>query len=100
LKQRPLERSIGYKVNVEDVVINVLGFIPLGFLGVHWLRQRMRGSIVRVAVLVVLAGFAVSFWIEEAQAYLPTRNSSLLDLITKVTGTIFGVIAACPFVNR
>ena len=100
LKQRPLERSIGYKINVEDVVINVLGFIPLGFLGVHWLRQRMRGPIVRVAVLVVLAGFAVSFGIEQAQAYLPTRNSSLLDLITNVTGTIFGVIAACPFVNR
>ena len=100
LKQRPLERSIGYKINVEDVVINVLGFIPLGFLGVLWLRQRMRGPIVRVAVLVVLAGFAVSFGIEQAQAYLPTRNSSLLDLITNVIGTIFGVIAACPFVNR
>jgi hypothetical protein len=31
LKQRPLERSIGYKINVEDVVINILGFIPFGF---------------------------------------------------------------------
>ena len=95
LKQRPLERSIGYKINVEDVVINILGFIPFGFLGVLWLRRRWRGPIVRVVVLVVLAGFAVSFGIEQAQAYLPTRNSSLLDLITNVVGTTFGVIAAC-----
>ena len=95
LVQRPLERSIGYKINVEDVFINILGFIPFGFLGVLWLRQRWRGPIVGVAVLVVLAGFAVSFGIEQAQAYLPTRNSSLLDLITNVVGTTFGVIAAC-----
>ena len=95
LVQRPLERSIGYKINVEDVVINILGFIPFGFLGVLWLRQRWRGPIVGVAVLVVLAGFAVSFGIELAQAYLPTRNSSLLDLITNVTGAVLGVVAAC-----
>jgi len=95
LVQRPLERSTGYKINVEDVVINILGFIPFGFLGVLWLRQRWRGPIVGVAVLVVLAGFAVSFGIEQAQAYLPTRDSSLLDLITNVVGTTFGVIAAC-----
>jgi hypothetical protein len=48
-----------------------------------------------VVVLVMLAGFAVSFGIEQAQAYLPTRNSSLLDLMTNVVGTAFGVIAAC-----
>ena len=95
LVQRPLERSTGYKINVEDVVINTLGFIPFGFLGVLWMRQRWRGPVLGVAVLVVLAGFAVSFGIEQAQAYLPTRNSSLLDLITNVVGTTFGVIAAC-----
>ena len=95
LKQRPFERSIGYKINVEDVIINIVGFIPFGFLGVLWLRQRWRWPIVRVVVLVMLAGFAVSFGIEQAQAYLPTRNSSLLDLITNVVGTTFGVIAAC-----
>ena len=95
LKQRPLEPSIGHKVNVEDVVINVLGFIPFGFLDVLWLIQRWRGQIVGVAVLIVLAGLAVSFRIKLAQAYMPTRNSSLLDLITNVTGAILGEIATC-----
>lgn len=100
LKQRLLDPSIGYSVNVEDVVINVLGFIPFGFLGTFWLRQRWRGRIVSVAVLVVLAGFAVSFGIELLQVCMPTRNSSLLDLITNVTGTILGVIAAWAVMKR
>ena len=90
-----MERSIGYKINVEDVVINILGFIPFGFLGVLWLRERWRGPIVGVVVLVMLAGFAVSFGIEQAQAYLPTRDSSLLDVITNMVGTTIRVIAAC-----
>jgi len=100
LKQRALEPSIGFEVNVADVVINVLGFIPLGFFGIFRLRQRKRGSIAGIAVLVVLAGFAMSLGIELAQAYMPTRNSSLIDLITNSSGTIFGVTAAILVVKR
>jgi VanZ family protein len=81
-------------------LINVLGFIPFGFLGVLWLRQRWSGLIGGVAVLVLLARSAMSFEIEIAQVCMPTRNSSLLDLINNVTGTVFGVIVACLVVNR
>ena len=95
LKQRTLERSIGYEVDVDDVVVNVLGFFPLGFFGIFWLRHSKKRPIAGIAALVVLVGFGMSFGIELAQAYMPTRNSSLLDLISNLTGTILGVLAAC-----
>ena len=100
LKQRALEPSIGYEINAEDVIVNILGFIPFGFFGMLWLRQRKRGPIAGIAVVVLLAGFAISFGIELAQAYMPTRNSSLIDLITNFSGTLFGVVAACLVVKR
>ena len=100
LKERPLGRSISYKVNREDVVINVLGFIPFGFLGALWLRQRRPGTIVGIALLVLPAGLALSFGIEFAQAYMPTRDSALLDFVTNAIGTIFGVFAAILVAKR
>jgi hypothetical protein len=52
---------------------------------------------VRLALLVllaVIAGFVVSFAIEYLQAYLPSRDSSLRDLITNILGTMIGAVAA------
>lgn len=94
IKQPPLERALGYEADVEDVVVNIVGFIPFGFLGVLWLRKRYAGSILAILVVVVLGGFALSLGIELAQSYMPTRNSSLLDLITNLTGTVIGAVAA------
>ena len=95
-----LEWSLGYDINVQDVVINVLGFVPFGFLGVFWMVTSRRVSLVAAAFTTLLIAFTMSLGIEVAQAYLPTRNSSLLDLITNVAGTIFGVIAACTVMRR
>jgi VanZ family protein len=51
-------------------------------------------------VLAVVAGLVVSFAIEYLQAYLPSRDSSLRDLITNVLGTAIGAIAAAWLVRR
>ena len=100
LKQRALEPLIGYEIDAEDVIVNILGFIPFGFFSMLCLRQRKRGPIAGIAVVVLLTGFAISFGIEVAQAYMPTRNSSLIDLITNFSGTLFGVVAACLMEKR
>jgi VanZ family protein len=43
-------------------------------------------------MITVLLGFVFSLAIELLQVYLPTRDSSLLDLICNVVGTLIGVI--------
>jgi hypothetical protein len=57
--------------------------------------QRFKGSkIIGLVLLTVVAGFVVSFAIEYLQAYLPSRDSSLRDLICNTVGTAMGAVAA------
>ncbi len=76
--------------NLMDVAINILGFIPLGFFLSAWLQQAKKFSAARVYSISILVGFCVSLSIELTQAYLPTRDSSLLDVINNTLGTAIG----------
>jgi VanZ like family len=74
-----------------DIVENIFGFVPFGFFGAALLVQRKRPHV--SALLVVVAGFAISLLIELTQSRLPFRDSSLVDLVMNTAGTIAG--AAC-----
>jgi VanZ family protein len=81
----------------NDAVINVLGFIPFGFFVFWWFKIRGRWNRGRSALLVVLGGGLVSLAIEMTQAFLPTRSSSLLDVICNAAGALFGVFVFLLF---
>jgi VanZ family protein len=74
----------------KNVGINIAGFIPLGFFFCAYLT--LAGKISRPALVTVILGAAVSVSIEVLQAYLPTRDSGMTDIITNTLGTGLGVI--------
>ena len=74
----------------QDVTINILGFIPFGFYFSAWIFKNVRRK-PAAYVIVALLGMGISLAIELTQAYLPTRDSSLIDLLMNSTGTILGI---------
>jgi hypothetical protein len=77
---------------MEDVLINLIGFIPLGFLLIATL-SRIKGVGVRAGMIVaLLIAFSFSLCIEVAQVWIPTRDSSMLDLVLNTIGAGAGVL--------
>jgi len=76
---------------VLDLVKNVVGFVPLGFVFCAWLRRTLSSS--RAAWVTTILGMLVSVTIEVLQAYLPTRQSGMTDILTNTLGTWLGVVA-------
>jgi VanZ family protein len=83
--------AISDQAYLQDVAINVIGFIPLGFCFCAFLHIGKIWPRVSTPLAVVVFGAAVSLTIEILQFYLPTRDSSLTDVITNTLGTAIGV---------
>lgn len=85
-----------YRVN--DIVLNVLGYIPLGFVlaaawPVHWRRVQV------VALTVFFAGL-LSLSLETLQTLLPSRVASNVDLGANVVGALLGALAGMVLGRR
>jgi hypothetical protein len=81
-----------------NVLLNVVGFVPMGFFFTAYFC--LVGKIRRPRVSVVAMGLAVSLSIEIGQYFLPTRNSGANDLITNTLGTAIGVVLCSPALIR
>jgi glycopeptide antibiotics resistance protein len=109
--------------NWLDVAVNIVGFVPFGMLLTFAVAkkkclsvlvpeclseeigesqvQRFKGSkVIGLVILTVVVGFGVSLAIEWLQAYLPSRDSSLRDLITNALGTAIGAITAAYLLRK
>jgi VanZ family protein len=80
----PFKRS-----DVVDSVVNIIGFIPLGFFFCAYLRER-ECSVHNAVAWTILFAFLTSIGIELLQVLLPSRDSSLLDVINNVLGGALG----------
>ena len=76
--------------NIRDVGVNLLGFVPFGFFLVALIGDvtRLRRGVCLAAAVTV--GFTLSFSIELAQAWIPSRSSSPLDLLLNAVGVGLG----------
>ncbi len=74
-----------------DLFVNVVAYVPLGFLWVPVTQPRL-GRIGAV-LLATLCGAALSFAMETLQNYLPSRVPSNVDLGCNTLGTLLGALA-------
>lgn len=80
-----------------DVIVNVLGYLPLGALVAFAVHPRVRGA--GGAMLALAVGALLSGTIEAAQSYLPSRVPSNIDLATNSLGALAGGLLAAPFAS-
>ena len=78
----------------KDIVLNLLGFVPFGFLTFIYYRGASAGQWLRTIIVATLTGATLSLVIEVGQVWLPTRDSSLLDLALNTAGTGIGALLA------
>ena len=77
---------------IRDLIINLVGFIPLGFLlAALLLRIRPLTGKFGTGLIVVLAGFTTSLLVEYLQIFIVQRSSSIVDLLVNTAGTAVGV---------
>jgi hypothetical protein len=71
----------------KDALINLSGFIPVGYFFRAYFSAK---GFTRPALISSAAGGALSLFIELVQSRLPTRDSSMSDLLTNAAGSIIG----------
>ncbi|MBI3043273.1 MAG: VanZ family protein [Betaproteobacteria bacterium] len=80
---------------LQDVAVNVGAYVPLGFLLSMGLGARFGPA--RGAFAATIAAGLLSLAMEAAQAFLPSRIASNLDLLANSVGALLGAMAAPLF---
>ena len=86
------------KSYLKNILINIAGFVPLGFAFALYFHTMSKTK--TAAVGTILVGATTSCAIEYVQSYLPTRYSGMTDLFTNTAGTGVGLIAYMMYAAR
>ncbi len=77
---------------IVDVTLNFIGFIPLGGVLYLWMLLSKPKSHINAGLLVLAICFSLSLSMEIAQAWLPNRASSILDVALNTLGSLAGIL--------
>jgi hypothetical protein len=72
-----------------DVALNFTGFLPFG-VAFALVSRTQRGGWFKILIVTTLAGCGLSLFIELGQAWMPSRDSSLRDLVLNTAGAAVG----------
>lgn len=78
-------------VQIVDLPLNLVAYLPFGFLWVAAFRPRLGRP--GAVLLAALCGAALSLSLETLQNYLPTRVPSNIDLALNTAGALLGALA-------
>lgn len=76
----PHEISLKFDSSLDNLILNVILFVPVGFL--YRLITRRRGAL--------LLGAAISIGIETIQLFMPARTTSAIDILANAFGAGLG----------
>lgn len=79
-------------ITLEDVAVNVLAYVPLGFLLAQGLMARRTAA--RAVFFAALLACLMSLAMEAAQMFMSTRIASKVDVLTNGIGGLIGALAA------
>ena len=94
LLESPRKEIMENEYYVHDILVNIAGFVPLGFVICAYLAYTRSQR--QAIVYAILAAGILSFVIEVLQAYIPQRGSGVTDIITNTTGAALGAVLARP----
>ena len=83
-----------------DAVLNLCGFIPFGFVLMALLAEVQPRARVALLVTATIIGAGLSFGVELAQGWMPSRSSSIFDLVLNTAGTTAGALVALALSGR
>lgn len=89
-------RNVELFSSLRDMAVNLLLYLPLGFL---WHYRLEASGVHRIGLRPWLWGFFISLLVETLQAFLD-RYSDPTDLITNTTGYILGFLLAGIAIRR
>lgn len=84
---------------VQDTVVNLLGFVPLGFVLCAYVR-RIRSLGGRSVLLAGALGTVLSLCIELTQGFMVLRMSTIVDVLCNSAGTFLGCAFAVVVLPR
>jgi hypothetical protein len=90
------------RIAIRDIAINSFGFIPFGFLFFRAVltKNQSESRLWQLVIIAVLIGTILSFTVEGLQTFLPTRYSSLRDVVLNILGTGIGGLFAVVLVKK
>ncbi|MER3447002.1 MAG: hypothetical protein C4291_09240 [Candidatus Dadabacteria bacterium] len=87
-----------YTVSISDFIINVILFIPFGFLLFLLMKNTVWKDYTKILICSIL-GTSLSFIVEIYQLFLP-RDSTLSDVVINTIGAFIGAVVAKFYYNK